>query len=92
MCWEDASIRELESHVEKYCKSRAIILKNLAMIPEINPKNIAPADGGFYVYVDLGDENVANGLGSVAMCEKLLEEEGKVWVVEVEWQGLRSGF
>lgn len=37
-------------------------------------KHVAPPDGGFYVYVDLGEENVAPGLGSVAMCEALLEE------------------
>lgn len=33
------------------------------------------ADGGFYVYIDLGDENVAPGFGSVKMCETFLEEE-----------------
>jgi aspartate/methionine/tyrosine aminotransferase len=37
---------------------------------------IAPADGGFYVYVDLGPDNVAldADLGSVAFCQALLEE------------------
>ncbi len=73
-CWEDESIAELETHVEKYRKSRSIILDELNKIPQIDTMHIAPADGGFYVYVDLG-ENVAAELGSVAMCKALLEEE-----------------
>jgi len=90
-CWENETIQELEGHVEKYRRSREVILKTLATITEINPANIAPADGGFYVYVDLGEEHVArhqvvtnNGttspphyiLGSVEFCQALLEEEG----------------
>jgi aspartate/methionine/tyrosine aminotransferase len=74
-CWEDDTIAELESHVEKYRESRAIILAELEQVSDINPKNIAPADGGFYVYIDLGEENIAPGLGSVSMCKALLEEE-----------------
>ena len=74
-CWEKESIAELETHVEKYRNSRSIILDELGKIPNIESMNIAPADGGFYVYVDLGDENVAPGFGSVAMCKALLEEE-----------------
>ena len=50
-------------------------MAELETIKEINSKNVAPADGGFYVYVDLGEENVAPGLGSIAMCKALLEEE-----------------
>lgn len=74
-CWDDDTIAELEQHVEKYRTSRSIILEELRHIAEIDPQNIAPADGGFYVYIDLGQENVAPGMGSVAMCRALLEEE-----------------
>ncbi len=74
-CWDDETIDELEKHVDKYRKSRAIILEELSHIQEINSENIAPADGGFYVYIDLGDENIAEGRGAVAMCKALLEEE-----------------
>ena len=74
-CWDDDTIVELEAHVEKYRKSRSIILSELSKIPEIDQKNIAPADGGFYVYIDLGEENIAPGMGSVNMCKTLLEEE-----------------
>lgn len=74
-CWDEDCSAELQQHVAKYRASRAIILKELARIPEIDPQNIAPADGGFYVYVDLGDENVADDFGSVSMCQALLEEQ-----------------
>jgi aspartate/methionine/tyrosine aminotransferase len=74
-CWDEDCIAELEKHVEKYRESRAFILEELALIQEIDPKNIAPADGGFYVYVDLGEENVAANFGSVSMCKALLEEQ-----------------
>lgn len=73
-CWDDATIVELASHVAKYRTSRTIILEALAKLSGLNfQTNIAPADGGFYVYVDLGDDNVADGLGSVVMCSALLE-------------------
>ena len=73
-CWEDGTIAELDKHVTKYGTSRAIILEALTKLPGLDhEKNIAPADGGFYVYVDLGEENVAPGFGSMAMCSTLLE-------------------
>jgi aspartate/methionine/tyrosine aminotransferase len=74
-CWDDDTIEELEKHVAKYKAARSILLEELALIPEIDGKNIAPADGGFYIYIDLGDSNIAPGYGSVNMCKTLLEEE-----------------
>jgi aspartate/methionine/tyrosine aminotransferase len=74
-CWEKETRAELERHVTKYRTSRGVILEELHAIAELDPRNIAPADGGFYVYIDLGDENLAPGFGSVGMCEALLEEE-----------------
>jgi aspartate/methionine/tyrosine aminotransferase len=71
-CWDDDTIETLESHVQKYKSSRFLILEELAHFPSLN---VAPADGGFYVYVDLGEDNVAPGYGSVAMCKVFLEEE-----------------
>jgi aspartate/methionine/tyrosine aminotransferase len=72
-CWDDDTITQLEKHVEKYRTSRELILGQLKRFTELDAKNIAPADGGFYIYVDLGEENVAPGYGSVKMCEELLE-------------------
>ena len=77
-CWEPDTIAELETHVAKYGKSREFVLAQMDSISEIPPKNIAPADGGFYVYVDLGEDLVCRekGLGSTEMCRMLLEEKG----------------
>jgi aspartate/methionine/tyrosine aminotransferase len=72
-CWDENTIKELEGHVQKYRTSRELILEQLKKFKELDPKNIAPADGGFYIYIDLGDENIAPGFGSVKMCEELLE-------------------
>lgn len=76
-CWDDETIAELETHIQKYRSSRGIILSDLEKIPELSsqPNRIAPADGGFYVYIDLGEENTAPGYGSVNMCKALLEEK-----------------
>ncbi len=74
-CWDDDTLVELEKHIQKYRTSRQLILDQLKEFTEIDPKNIAPADGGFYIYVDLGEENIAPGFGSVKMCECLLEEK-----------------
>lgn len=71
-CWDEDTIEILEQHVQKYKSSRSLILQELAHFSSLN---VAPADGGFYVYVDLGDENIAPGFGSVAMCKAFLEEE-----------------
>jgi len=81
-CWKDETLQELEGHVTKYRSSRKIILEALATLPGLQ---IAPADGGFYVYVDLrgtskgGDDNsppllALPDLGTVAMCAALLQE------------------
>jgi aspartate/methionine/tyrosine aminotransferase len=75
-CWNDETIAELEQHVTKYKCSRQYILDSLLKIPEINQQSIAPADGGFYIYIDLGIHNVAlPEYGSVRMCQLLLEEK-----------------
>jgi len=84
-CWDEETIAELETHVEKYRKSRSIILDKLASLPDFDT-HIAPADGGFYVYVDLGDANVAEGLGSVAMCKTFLEEEKVAFVPGTDFE------
>ena len=79
-CWDDDTDEILQQHVLKYKQSRKIILDvllNRKLFQDTIPaKNIAPSDGGFYVYVDVGEDNVAleQNLGTVAMCETLLEE------------------
>lgn len=75
-CWDDDTIHELEGHVMKYKKSREFILQTLHELKKVSYFQVSPADGGFYVYIDLGDNNVSidNGLGSTEMCRRLLEE------------------
>jgi aspartate/methionine/tyrosine aminotransferase len=77
-CWDDETIYELEGHVMKYKKSREFILQTLDELKKISYFQVSPADGGFYVYIDLGDDNVSidAGLGSTEMCRRLLEETG----------------
>jgi aspartate/methionine/tyrosine aminotransferase len=56
-CWHEETQLELQQHVQKYQVSRGIILEALQKLqPALT---LAPAHGGFYVYVDLGPENVA---------------------------------
>jgi aspartate/methionine/tyrosine aminotransferase len=80
---------ELEKHVTKYTINRKLIL-NIFITGQLKglslDKNVAPADGGFYIYVDLGDDNICVyknnnnnedenvDLGSVTMCDKFLDE------------------
>jgi aspartate/methionine/tyrosine aminotransferase len=90
-CWEPETIEELERHVNKYRTSREVILKELASIPDLDSRNIAPADGGFYVYVDLGENNVAlPTLGSVALCRALLEEEHVAFTPGIDFEDPES--
>lgn len=98
-CWDSDTIAELETHVTKYKANRAAILDRFDTKTGGETKsegaasvlkglmletNVAPADGGFYVYVDLGDEffcmepdenNNGVALDSVKLCELLLEKE-----------------
>jgi len=85
-CWDTETIEELESHLQKYKQNRENILQQLSTISDIKSENIAPAHGGFYIYIDLGDENVAPGLGSVALCEALLEEEGVAFTPGIDFE------
>jgi len=84
-CWDDETITELETHVDKYRKSRTIILDKLSSLPDFDT-HVAPADGGFYIYIDLGEKNIAEGLGSVAMCKAFLEEEKVAFVPGTDFE------
>jgi aspartate/methionine/tyrosine aminotransferase len=60
---------ELEKHVEVYRTNRDLLLKAL---PRLGLSRIAPPDGAFYVYVDVG--HLTND--SLAFCKELLEDTG----------------
>ena len=96
-CWDDETISDLEGHVSKYRASREHVLREMRTLAEIPPGNIAPADGGFYVYVDLGDGNVCRpgttggGLGSTEMCRRLLEGTGVAFTPGTDFEDPDNG-
>ncbi len=47
----DASYAELDGHVLRYAENRALLLEGL---PRIGIDRLAPADGAFYAYADIG--------------------------------------
>ncbi|WOK35431.1 pyridoxal phosphate-dependent aminotransferase [Sphingomonas sp. C3-2] len=60
---------ELEGHVDTYRRNRALLLDAL---PGLGLNAIAPPDGAFYIYADIGHLTQ----DSLAFCEKLLRETG----------------
>jgi aspartate/methionine/tyrosine aminotransferase len=49
--FDEASYAELDGHVRRYAGNRALLLEGL---PRIGIDRLAPADGAFYVYADVG--------------------------------------
>lgn len=60
---------ELEGHVEVYRANRALLLEAL---PKLGLRKIAPPDGAFYIYADVGHLTD----NSLAFCEELLRDTG----------------
>ena len=60
---------ELDGHLDTYRRNRALLLDAL---PELGLERIAPPDGAFYVYADVGH---LTG-DSLAFCERLLRDTG----------------
>ncbi len=63
------SYAELDGHVERYATNRALLLDGL---PRLGIDRLAPADGAFYVYADIGHLTD----DSHAWCLHLLDETG----------------
>jgi aspartate/methionine/tyrosine aminotransferase len=60
---------ELEAHVATYANNRRLLADALA---SLGIRRIAPPDGAFYLYADVGDVT----RDSLAWCRELLEETG----------------
>lgn len=60
---------ELNGHVETYARNRDLLLTSL---PAMGLERIAPPDGAFYIYADVGHLTD----DSMAFCEKLLRDTG----------------
>ncbi len=67
------SYAELDGHVARYANNRAMLLERL---PQLGIDRLAPADGAFYVYADIGHLTGRDGGDSHAWCLRLLEETG----------------
>jgi aspartate/methionine/tyrosine aminotransferase len=60
---------ELDGHIETYRRNRQLLLDAL---PALGLETIAPPDGAFYIYADVG--HLTND--SLAFCEALLRDTG----------------
>ena len=67
------SYAELDAHVARYAANRALLLEEL---PKLGIDRLAPADGAFYVYADIGHHTGRDGGDSHAWCLRLLAETG----------------
>lgn len=61
--------QELEGHIETYARNRDLMLQAL---PALGLEKIAPPDGAFYIWADIG--HLTND--SVAFCEQMLRDTG----------------
>lgn len=67
--FSDASYAECDGHVERYAANRAVLLEGL---PRLGIERLAPADGAFYVYADVGHLTD----DTMTWCHRLLAETG----------------
>ncbi|GAA0607508.1 aminotransferase class I/II-fold pyridoxal phosphate-dependent enzyme [Sporichthya brevicatena] len=65
----EESYAECEANVARYAENRALLLDGL---PKLGLERLAPADGAFYVYADVGH---LTG-DSMAFCHRMLAETG----------------
>ena len=63
------AIDELEGHIQTYARNRKLML---GALPALGLRKIAPPDGAFYIWADIG--HLTND--SVAFCEQLLRDTG----------------
>jgi aspartate/methionine/tyrosine aminotransferase len=75
---------ELDGQVRRYAAARAILLEAL---PRLGLGGIAPPDGAFYVYADVGHLTS----DSSAFCRRLLEETGIAITPGLDFDLARGG-
>lgn len=84
---------ELTNHVKKYQNSRAAVLE---VLDELGLGHcISPADGAFYVYVDLATRGITKREGglmdSPSLCKRLLEEAHVAITPGLDFEDPESG-
>jgi aspartate/methionine/tyrosine aminotransferase len=67
--FDDASYAELDGHVRRYADNRRLLLDGL---PKLGITGLAPADGAFYAYADVGHVSQ----DTMAFCHDLLARTG----------------
>ncbi|WP_298689880.1 aminotransferase class I/II-fold pyridoxal phosphate-dependent enzyme [uncultured Sphingomonas sp.] len=75
---------ELEGHLHTYAHNRALLL---ATLPALGLRRIAPPDGAFYIYADIG--HITDD--SLAFCMDLLIETGVATAPGVDFDPLDGG-
>lgn len=79
----DQSVAELDAHVARYAVNRDLLLTGL---PELGFADLAPADGAFYVYADIG----ALTADSTAWCSRLLQATGVALAPGIDFDPVRG--
>jgi len=74
---------ELDSKVRHYADNRALLLREL---PKAGFDRLAPADGAFYLFADIG--HLTND--SVAFCQQMLDETGVAATPGVDFDPARG--
>ena len=82
-----ASYAELDGHVQRYAGNRALLLDGL---PRLGIDRLAPADGAFYAYADIGHLTGRDGGDSHAWCLRLLAETGVACAPGVDFDTRRG--
>lgn len=75
-----ASYAECDANVARYATNRALLLDGL---PRLGIERLAPADGAFYVYADVGHLTD----DSMAFCHRLLAETGVATAPGIDFDG-----
>ncbi|RNL81507.1 pyridoxal phosphate-dependent aminotransferase [Nocardioides marmorisolisilvae] len=74
---------ELDGHVARYAQNRSILLDGL---PRLGIDRLAPADGAFYVYADIGHLTD----DSYGWCQRLLAETGVAMAPGIDFDTRRG--
>ncbi len=82
--FDTASYDELDGHVERYAANRALLLEGL---PRLGISALAPADGAFYAYADVGHLT----RDSMAYAKDLLARTGVAVATGVDFDTVDGG-
>ncbi|TSD96662.1 pyridoxal phosphate-dependent aminotransferase [Skermania sp. ID1734] len=81
--FSDEAKCELDAHVRRYATNRQVLLDGL---PQIGITKLAPADGAFYVYADIGHLTD----DSAAWCANVLAETGVALAPGIDFDTVRG--